>query len=68
VRKQRRLLEQAEQFEDDHDNDNYSDYVEDTSVHAAIDIRVTARWLVFIETDRPSKKGTRFCGAGFSLK
>jgi hypothetical protein len=35
VRKQRRRLEQAEQLEDDHDNDNYSDYVEDTSVHAA---------------------------------
>jgi hypothetical protein len=34
VRKQRRLLEQAEQFEDDHDNDNYSDYVEDALVHA----------------------------------
>jgi hypothetical protein len=34
-RQQRRLLEQAEQFEDDHDNNNYSDYVEDTSVHAA---------------------------------
>ena len=27
-------LEQAKQFEDDHDNDNYSDYVEDASVHA----------------------------------
>ena len=26
-------LEQAKQFEDDHDNDNYSDYVEDASVH-----------------------------------
>jgi hypothetical protein len=29
-----RLLEQAEQFEDDYDNDNYSDYVENASVHA----------------------------------
>jgi hypothetical protein len=28
------LLEQAEQFEDDYDNDNYSDYVENASVHA----------------------------------
>jgi hypothetical protein len=27
-------LEQAEQFEHDYDNDNYSDYVEDVSVHA----------------------------------
>jgi hypothetical protein len=26
--------EQAEQFKDDHDNDNYSDYVEDVSVHS----------------------------------
>jgi hypothetical protein len=31
---QGRLLEQAQEFEDDHDNDNYSDYVEDVSVHA----------------------------------
>jgi len=31
---QSRLLEKAEQFEDDYDNDNYSDYVEDASVHA----------------------------------
>ena len=30
----RSFLEQAEQFEDDHDNDNYSDYVEDASIHA----------------------------------
>ena len=31
---QGRLLEQAQQFEHDHDDDNYSDYVEDASVHA----------------------------------
>jgi hypothetical protein len=30
---QDRLLEKAEQFEYDYDNDNYSDYVEDASVH-----------------------------------
>jgi hypothetical protein len=30
---QSRVLEQAEQFKDDHDNDNYSDYVKDVSVH-----------------------------------
>ena len=30
----RRLLEQPEEFEDDHDNDNHSNYVKDTSVHA----------------------------------
>ena len=28
------ILEQAEQFEHDYDDDNYSDYVEDVSVHA----------------------------------
>src|SRR6266481_3753669 len=28
------FLKQAEQFEDDYDNNNYSDYVEDVSVHA----------------------------------
>jgi hypothetical protein len=30
----RSALEEPEQFEHNHDNDNYSDYVEDTSVHA----------------------------------
>jgi len=29
------LLEQAEQFEHDYDNNDYSDDVEDVSVHAA---------------------------------
>jgi hypothetical protein len=28
------LLEQPEDFEDNHDNDNYSDYIEDASAHA----------------------------------
>jgi hypothetical protein len=27
------LLEQPEDFEDDHDNDNHSNYVKDVSVH-----------------------------------
>jgi hypothetical protein len=27
-------LEEAEQFEHDHDNDNHSDYVKDVSAHA----------------------------------
>jgi hypothetical protein len=31
---QGRLLEKAKQFEHDDDNDNYSDYVEEASVHA----------------------------------
>jgi hypothetical protein len=30
---QGRLLEQAKQFEHDYDDDNYSDYVEDASIH-----------------------------------
>jgi hypothetical protein len=33
INQQRPTLEQAEQFKDHHDNDNYSDYVEDVSVH-----------------------------------
>jgi hypothetical protein len=32
--RRRRGLEEAEQFEHNHDNDDYSDYVEDASVHA----------------------------------
>jgi len=28
------FLKQAEQFEDDYNDNNYSDYVEDVSVHA----------------------------------
>jgi hypothetical protein len=27
-------LEQSEEFQDNHDNDNYSSYVEDVSAHA----------------------------------
>jgi len=34
IRQQGRLLEHPEDFEDDNDNDNYSDYVENASVHA----------------------------------
>ena len=34
IRRQRQLLEHPEDFEDDNDNDNYSDYVENVSVHA----------------------------------
>ena len=34
LHRQGQFLEQAEQFEHDNDNDNYSDYVEDVSVHA----------------------------------
>jgi hypothetical protein len=30
----RRILEKPEEFEDDHYNDNHSNYVKDVSVHA----------------------------------
>ena len=40
VAEQRGVLEQAEQFEHDYDNNNYSDYVEDVSVHAVTNIRL----------------------------
>ena len=32
--RKRRILEKPEEFEDDHDNDNHSNYVKDVSVHA----------------------------------
>ena len=47
IAQQGRLLEQAKQFEYDYDNDDYSDYVEDASVHAVTDIRVGVRWPAF---------------------
>ena len=34
IYRQANSLEQAEQFEHDYDNNNYSDYVEDVSIHA----------------------------------
>jgi hypothetical protein len=46
------FLKQAEQFEDDYDNNNYTDYVEDASVHAVTDIRLGLRWPAFLQTDR----------------
>ena len=45
----RPILKQAEQFEDDYDNNNYSDYVEDASVHAVTDIRLGLRWRAFMQ-------------------
>jgi hypothetical protein len=41
------LLEQVEQFKDNHDNDNYSDYIED-SVHVGANTRVGGWWPAFI--------------------
>jgi hypothetical protein len=40
IRQQGRLLEHPEDFENDNDNDNYSDYVENVSVHAGTHIKV----------------------------
>ena len=48
----RPILKQAEQFEDDYDNNNYSDYIEDASVHAVTDIRLDLRWRAFMQTER----------------
>ena len=48
----RPILKQAEQFEDDYDNNDYSDYVEDTSVHAVTDIRLGLPWPAFMQTER----------------
>jgi hypothetical protein len=37
-------LEQPEDFEDDHDNDNHSNYIKDISVHKATHTRSRGRW------------------------
>jgi hypothetical protein len=39
---QAKCLKQPEQFKDDYDNNNYSDYVEDASVHVFTDIRLVS--------------------------
>ncbi len=52
VRHQARLLEHSEDFEDDNDNDNYSDYVENVSVHAGTHIKSGVRWPAFIQIER----------------
>jgi hypothetical protein len=44
VNKQRVLLEQAEQFEHDHDNHDNSNYVKNISIHAAINTRSRHPW------------------------
>ena len=46
------FLKQAEQFKDDYDNNNYSNYVEDVSVHAVTDNRLSLRWPAFMQTER----------------
>jgi Zn-dependent metalloprotease len=52
IRQQGRLLEHPEDFEDDNDNDNYSDYVENVSVHAGAHIKSGVRWPAFIQIER----------------
>ena len=52
IRQQGRLLEHPEDFEDDNDNDNYSDYVENVSVHAGTHIKSGVRWPAFIQIER----------------
>jgi hypothetical protein len=46
------FLKQPEQFEDDYDDNDYSNYVEDVSVHAVTDIRLSLRWPAFMQTER----------------
>ena len=45
------FLKQPEQFEDDYDDNNYSNYVEDVSVHAVTDIRLGLRWRALMQAD-----------------
>jgi hypothetical protein len=52
ISQQGRLLEHPEDFEDDNDNDNYSDYVENVSVHAGAHIKSGVRWPAFIQIER----------------
>jgi hypothetical protein len=45
------FLKKAEQFEYDYDDNNYSDYIEDASVHAVTDIRLGLPWPAFIQNE-----------------
>ena len=44
-------LKKAEQFEYDYDNNNYSDNIEDASVHSVTVIRLGFRWPAFIQNE-----------------
>jgi hypothetical protein len=46
------LLKKPEQFEYDYDNNNYSDYIEDASVHVGANIRARVRWPAFTQIER----------------
>ena len=51
---QGQFLKQAEQFEDDYDDNDYSDYIEDVSVHAVTDIRWALGWPALLRRARES--------------
>ena len=46
------ILEHVKQFKDDQNNNNYSDYIEDVSVHVGGYIRAPVRWPAFTQNDR----------------
>ncbi len=51
IHKRGRLLEQAEQFKDNYDNDNYSDNIEYASVHGWTNIKTGMHWLAAIRIE-----------------
>jgi hypothetical protein len=53
------LLEQPEDFEDDHDNDNHSNYIKDLSAHAADSYQI-AHAMVNIYPNLPALRGVSF--------
>ena len=52
LRPARRFLEQPEEFEHDYDNDNYSDDIEDASVHVGANIKLGVWWPAFMQIKR----------------
>jgi hypothetical protein len=53
------LLEQPEDFEDDHNDDNYSNYVKDVSAHVADSYQI-AHARVNIYPNLPASRGVSF--------
>ena len=53
------LLEQPEDFEDDHNDDNHSNYVKDVSAHAADSYQI-AHAMVNIYPNLPASRGVSF--------
>jgi hypothetical protein len=52
IHEQRWFLEQPEDFEDNHNNDNNSDYVKDVSVHAGDSYQSECAVAIIIQTER----------------